>query len=226
VIRTSRICACLVLAVTAGQLVSCAALSSTTKSMHALDAGTPAPSPDRVPARPAATAPAGIPRDRILQVRRVNIAPPFDGLSLVYRAGDGTYVKDYYNEWVAPPEELFTTQLIGYLSASGAFPSVVDDRSTAPHGYALEMSITSLYGDFRDPNHPAAVLSARVYLLDGTGGNRRVAYQDSREISVPVAAASAQQFVVGSGRALGQLLEGVARDLSVFGKTAVVGGGR
>lgn len=153
-----------------------------------------------------------------MQVRRVNIAPPYDGLSLVCRTPGGTYEKDFYNEWAAPPEELFTNQIVQSLGVSGAFPSVVDGRSAAPHRYALETCVTSLYGDFRDPGHPTVVLAARVYLLEDSAAGRRVAYQNHYDISVPLAGASAQQLVVGSGRACGRLVEAMSRDLIAIRK--------
>jgi cholesterol transport system auxiliary component len=170
---------------------------------------------------PAAPAPTAVSREQVLQVRRVNIASPFDGSSLVYRTRGGTYVKDYYSEWVAPPEELLSTALVDWLSSSGPFAAAVDGRSAAPHRFALETSITSLYGDFQDPRNPRAVLDARVYLLDDAGINRNVAYQNQYRISVPLDGASAQQLVLGAGDAYRQLLESIARDLSAQRETGV-----
>lgn len=202
----------LLAAIALGQLVSCSGLGPSGKSLYAIDPGKPAGSLDP---------PAAIAREQTLQVRRVNIAPPFDGLSLVSLAPDGTYAKDVYNEWVAPPEELFSTEMVDWLSASGSFASVVDGRSAVPHRYALETSITSLCGDFHDPRKPRVVLSARVYLLDEAAGHRTVAYQNHYDISTAVTSASAQELVLGSGRAYHQLLESMTQDLSTFGKTGV-----
>jgi len=215
--------ACLIVPILFGQLVSCSSMSATNKNLYALDAGRPTPGPPRdpSPAQPASSSSVGVARDQILQIRRVNISPPYDGLSLIYRKPDGTYAKDYYNEWAAPPEELFCTQQVDFLSASSAFPSVVDGRSAAPHRYELETCITSLYGDFRDAQHPQVVLKARVYLIDDTSGRRNVAYQNYYDISMPLAGASAHEMVLGAGCAYRQLLESIAKDLSSFSKTTV-----
>jgi uncharacterized lipoprotein YmbA len=196
-----------------GALVSCSGLEPAGKSLYALDPGKPTTATSD-PSTSASREPA-------LQVRRVNIAPPFDGLSLVSRTRDGTYVKDFYSEWVAPPEELFSTEMVDWLNTSSVFASVVDGRSAAPHRYALETSITSLYGDFQDPHKPRVVLSARVYLLDEASGSRTVAFQNHYDISTPVAAASADELVRGSGQAYRQLLESMTRDLAAFRKTTV-----
>ena len=211
----------LVVALTFGQLVSCSGMSAPNKSLYALDAGRPIVSAEAVPAREVSSDPAGVLRDQVLQVRRVNIAPPFGGSSLVYRTRGGTYVKDYYNEWVAPPEELLSTELVDWLSLSGPFKTAVDGRSAAPHRFALETSITSLYGDFQDPAKPRVILDARVYLLDDVGGNRHIAYQNRYAVALPLDRASAEQLVLGAGRAYRQLLESIARDLSAHRESVV-----
>ena len=43
--------------------------------------------------------------ERVLGVRRLQIAPPFDGRSLVYRTGEVSYVRDPYAEFLDPPAE-------------------------------------------------------------------------------------------------------------------------
>jgi uncharacterized lipoprotein YmbA len=217
----------IVVAVALGQVVSCTSLSSANKSLYALDiAKTTAGQRDASPARPVSLDQPSVWRSQVLQIRRVNISPPYEALSLIYRTRDGTYVKDHYNEWIAPPEELFTTQLVDYLSSSHAFASVVDGRSAAPHRFALETCITSLYGDFRDPQHPKVVLTARIYLLDESSGKHCVAYQNHFDVTSPLAAASASALVRGIGNAYRQLLESVAQDLSPFNKTAPVADAR
>jgi uncharacterized lipoprotein YmbA len=209
------------------QLVSCAGMSSSNKSLYALDVGkAPAAQRDPSPARAVSLPPSGISRDQVLQIRRVNISPPYDGLSLVYRTNGGTHVKDHYNQWVVPPEELFTTQLVDYLSESHPFASVVDGRSAAPHRFALETCITAFYGDFEDEQSPKAVLGARVYLIDDSAGDRRVAYQKHYDITVPLTAASARGLVRGAGDAYRQLLESITQDLSPFNRTVVAADGR
>jgi uncharacterized lipoprotein YmbA len=202
------------------QLVSCSSMSPANKSLYALDAGRPNAPRDSVPARQASSGVAGVSRDETVQVRRVNIAPPFDGSSLVSRTRGGTYVRDYYNEWVVPPAELFSNQLVDWLSASGPFAAAVDGQSAAPHRYALETSITSLYGDFQDPGKPKVVLAARVYLLDNAAGNR-VAFQNHYAISMPLDGASPRELILGAGRAYRELLESITRDLTTYRRTDV-----
>ena len=218
-IRSALACF-VVTAISLGQLTSCASMKPVDKSLYALDPGRPiaavTPPGDPLNARQISGPPACLAHDQVVQVCSVNIARPFDGTSLIYRTAGGGYVKDYYSEWVAPPEELFTTQMVNWLSASGPFAAAVDARSAASHRYSLEACITSIYGDFQDPRKPRVVLTARLCLIDDTAGALNVAYQNHYDISIPLAGASAEQLVLGSGRAYRQLLESMTQDLFAF----------
>jgi uncharacterized lipoprotein YmbA len=202
-------------------LFSCTHASGPAKGLYALDAGQPAEMRAATRALHASMPAAGIPAEQIVEVRRVSIAEPFDGPALIYRTPGGTYVKDYYNEWVAPPEELLSTQLVNWLGASGPFASAVGARSAVPHRFALEVSVTNLYGDFQDHAKPAVVLGARAYLIDEASNGRTVVCQGQYDVTVPLPKASAQEMVAGSGRAYRQLLEALSKDLAAHRPAAV-----
>ena len=209
------------LLIVAGSSAGCSSHDPSPKSLYAIDPGKPTAARDDA-VRAGWPVAAGGTADRVIEIRRVNIAPPFDGQSLTFRARDGTYVKDGYNQWVAPPEELLSTQLADWLSASGPFASVVDPRSSAPHRWALETCITSLYGDFQNPRQPRVILRARLYLLEtaGDSGGERIAYQNHYDITLPLEKASPQELVQGSGRVYRQFLESLTHDLSAFREQA------
>jgi ABC-type uncharacterized transport system auxiliary subunit len=202
---------CVFIAVACAAMMSCSS-TRPAANLYAPDLGRPAVTQQMTPA-------ATVPRDHVLLVRRVIIAPPFDAPSLVSRKPDGTYARDYYNQWVAPPETLFSTESVHWLNASGPFASVIDGRSTAPHRYALEISITSLYGDFQDSVRPKVVMNAHVYLIDDASRDRAIAYQKQYDVAVPVTSASAQELVLGSRRAYRQFLESMSSDLTIARQT-------
>ena len=56
--------------------------------------------------------------DRVLGIRSLRIAPPFDGRSLVYRTGEFSYVRDPYAEFLDPPEEEMMAPVRGWLEWS------------------------------------------------------------------------------------------------------------
>jgi uncharacterized lipoprotein YmbA len=226
-LRTHLLLAALTLI--AAQSSGCASHDPSPTSLYALDPGKPTVVRD-ASAREAAEAGGrgAISPDRVIEIRRVAIAPPFDGVALTFRTHDGTYVKDAYNQWVAPPEELFSTEMTDWLAAAacaggegGAFASVIDPRSAAPHRWALETSITSLYGDFQNRNEPRVILRARVFLLDKAAGSGRIAYQNRYDITLPLESASPHELVRGTSRAYREFLESITRDLWSYRKADV-----
>ena len=204
-----------ILIVVLGNIAACSS-SSANRTLYALDPGRPEELHAPSPVQPASFRQASVGREQVLQVRQVNVAPPFNGPALVYRTPGGAYAKDYYNQWVVSPQEMLSTELVDWLSASGPFEFAVDGRSAVPHRFALETNITSLYGDFQDPQHPKVVLAARFYLLDDSAGSRRIASQGRYEVTIPLARASAQELVLGAGRAYRQLLESMTQDLQAL----------
>src|ERR1700739_3358630 len=67
----------------------------------------------------------GAPEGRVLSIRTLQIAPPFDGRSLVYRTGDFSYQRDPYAEFLSSPAEELVPSISGILSADGCFSAVV-----------------------------------------------------------------------------------------------------
>jgi uncharacterized lipoprotein YmbA len=123
----------------------------------------------------------------ILRVRRFLAAPQFEGRGLVYRTGEWQYESDFYHEWFAAPSALVTQQVQSWMAASGLFQHVLDPASALEETQAMEGTIAELYGDYRDPSAPKAVLAIRVRLTsENPGGFRIVFAQDYRQtVTVP-----------------------------------------
>jgi ABC-type uncharacterized transport system auxiliary subunit len=100
-----------------------------------------------------------------LLIRRVTVAVPFDSQSFIYRTGELSYERDPYADFLVAPSEAVDAALRGYLQESGAFQAVVEPGSALTPSLQLEAEIEQLYGDFRNPTAPAAVLqiSFRFY---------------------------------------------------------------
>ena len=81
-------------------------------------------------------------------------------------------------------------------------------------------------GSERSGNFGVTVRAERVYLIDDTASSRSVSFQNHYDISAPVADASAQQLVLGGGRAYRQLLESLTQDLFAFRKTVLAADAR
>jgi len=107
--------------------------------------------------------------DRALGIRLLQIAPPFDGRSLVYRTGDFTYVRDPYAEFLDSPADEMMAPVRGWLRKEG-FAAVVESGSALTPNTLVEIHVTQLYGDFRRSHPPAAVVTLRLLLLEAPNG--------------------------------------------------------
>ena len=80
--------------------------------------------------------------------------------------------------------------------------------------YDLTLAVNSLYGDFRDPAAPQAVLNMQALFIGlARGQGRTVLFQRDYSQRVPIADHSAQACVEGMNRALETILAQLETDL-------------
>ena len=106
----------------------------------------------------------------VLAIRTLTIASPFDGRAFVYRTGDFSYVRDPYAEFISPPAQLLAPQIGQLLVQTGHFSALVRPDGAVHPDQLAEISISQLYGDFRDHAHPRAVLTLQFTLLSAIHG--------------------------------------------------------
>ncbi|HEY1790087.1 MAG TPA: ABC-type transport auxiliary lipoprotein family protein [Verrucomicrobiae bacterium] len=153
------------------------------------------------------------PGDCVLGIRSLQIAPPFDGRALVYRTGDFSYERDPYAQFLSSPAQEMTASISGILSADGCFRSVVEMGSAARSDALVEIDISQLYGDIRQPGAPCAVLAMQVVFVKATNGlPGGVILQRSYSRRIPVKTATAAAFMKGWNEALDEILADVASD--------------
>ena len=149
----------------------------------------------------------------VLAVRPVEVSPLFAGQALVYRTGPNTYETDPYAGFLVAPGEALGIPIRAYLANSGMFASVVQPGGLQTADQVLQANVTELYGDFRQPGRPAAVMSLRM-VLAGAGGN--VILQKDYSCSVPLKVNTAAAVVAGYDQALGEIMEQVAADVAAM----------
>lgn len=142
-----------------------------------------------------------------VRVEPVRIAPPFDGRSLVYRTGEVAFNRDYYNVFIAPPDELATAELIRMLSDSGVFKRVSGVASASSADVTLECMVTDLYADERDAQKPVAVCIAKIRRLKNEGGGTAVLSDQTFEATVPITSNSGAGIAEALGRAFGSTVQ-------------------
>ena len=152
--------------------------------------------------------------DRVLGIRSLRIAPPFDGRSLVYRTGEFSYVRDPYAEFLDPPEEEMMAPVRGWLSRADGFSEVLNAGSALKPNTIVEISVTQLYGDFRRPEHPCAVVTMHLVFFEARNGvPTKPILQQEYSRNMPVTAPSAAALMEGWNQAFDGIFAEVASDL-------------
>lgn len=159
-------------------------------------------------------APAKQMTDSGLRVRRLRIAPPYDGRSFVYKVGESRYKTDYYNGFVTSPDHLLTGELTQWLAETKLFAAVVGSTGEADHRYVLDGSVSELYGDYTDANAPKATMKARFFLLDDSQAQTRIVFQKTYRKTAPLNEANPEALATGLGAAYREILTDLTADIS------------
>ena len=103
----------------------------------------------------------------VVAVKKVEVAPAFDGRALVYRTGEHRLERDPYASFAAPPGDLLTGAVRGYLR-NAAFARDVVEQGGAPRADLLvEVHAAEISGDLRQADHAAAILRLRFLVTAG-----------------------------------------------------------
>lgn len=158
--------------------------------------------------------PEGVPDQRVLGVRSLQIAPPFDGRSLVYRTGENTYVRDPYAEFLEPPAEELISPVRAWWRHSGDFGTVAEPGSALKPDRLVEINISEFYGDFRQPQHPEAVFDIRFVFFEATNGvPGKTIFGQEYKRRIPLSTPTAAALMAGWNTALSEILVEVSSDL-------------
>lgn len=153
--------------------------------------------------------------DRVLGVRTLQIASPFDGRSLIYRTGEFSFERDPYALFLGLPADGLVAPVCGLLRTAGCFSAVVGPRnlSTAKSDALVDITINQLYGDIRKPEGPAAVLALQVTFFEATNGlPGKVILQRNYSRRIPLNSATASALMAGWNQALVGIFAEVASD--------------
>jgi ABC-type uncharacterized transport system auxiliary subunit len=163
---------------------------------------------------PAIAATNVVASDRVLGIRNLQIAAPFEGRSLVYRTGEFSYVRDPYAEFLEPPAEELMFPLRELLRSEGGFITVVEPGGASKPDTLAEISVNQLFGDFRQPKHPAAILTIRFVFFDATNGiPGKVIFQRVYARSIPLGEPTAAALMAGWNEALTGIVAEVCSDI-------------
>jgi cholesterol transport system auxiliary component len=148
----------------------------------------------------------------ILEIRTLQVTPPFNGRSLIYRTGESDYQCDPYAEFLAPPAEGLPGPVSEMLRGDGF--NVVQPGSAVRPDIIAEISITQLYGDIREPESPYAVLVMEVTFLDATNGlPGKLLFQKNYSGRVGMSSTTPAALMAGWTQALERIMAEATYDL-------------
>ena len=153
--------------------------------------------------------------DGVLALRSCAVSPLFESRAFVYRTGAEAYEQDPYAGFMVSPNNALAIPVRGYLRNSGVFRDVVEPGSLVQPDRLLEVQVSELYGDFRSPGKPAAVLSLQfVFFRSGSGTSPAVFLDKDYSRRIPLAENTAARVVAGWNQALAEIMTEVAADLA------------
>jgi uncharacterized lipoprotein YmbA len=149
----------------------------------------------------------------VLGLKKLEVASPYEARSLVYRTGDFTYARDPYAAFLDSPEQELLAPLRAGLCSQGDFSAIVEMASPLKPDVLVEANVPQLYGDFRQPASPRAVLTIRFTFYTATNGIAgEPLFQKEYSRSLPLDAPTAAALMKGWNQALTEIVADVLSD--------------
>jgi len=157
---------------------------------------------------------ANTPRPGTLKIGTIAVASQFRGKALLYRETDLKYEADFYNEFLVAPSAMLTESAGAWLAAARVFDDVLPSSANANGDYVLEGFVSELYGDYRDAAKPAAVLTAKFFLIDNRSLNSVPVWQTELTQRVALSGRGSDALAAGFSSAWAAILSDLARQLT------------
>jgi uncharacterized lipoprotein YmbA len=162
------------------------------------------------PAAQSTDSPGGV----VLALARVEVAPPYSGMSLVYRTGEHGLGRDPYARFAAPPAWLLTAAIRGYLLNADFVRDVVAPGAGTRSQAMVEVAVSKLEGVLR-PGGSSAVLTLRLRVFfdpAGAGGLSEILLKTYSK-TMPIPRSTAKDIVNGWNQGLAEIMAEFQRDL-------------
>ena len=164
-------------------------------------------------ANPSSANPNG---NETLEVSNIRISPRYADRSFIYRISESGYESDFYNQFLVSPSSLITEEVRKALTGSQVFKYVISATNQSQPSYVLEGTVNALYGDFRNPNSPRAVLEMEFFLTSEVPGNPGILMQRRYAKSLPLTGRTPESLIKGWNEALEEILNSLVTDLKAI----------
>ena len=163
---------------------------------------------------PPAPQSTGSPGGVVLALARVDVAPPYSGMSFVYRTGEHGLGRDPYARFAAPPAWLLTAAIRGYLINADFVRDVVAPGTGTRSQATVEVAVSKLEGELR-PGGSSAVLTLRLRVFSdpgGTDGPSEILLKTYSK-TMPIPRSTAKDLVNGWNQGLAEVMAEFQADL-------------
>ena len=151
---------------------------------------------------------------RVVCIRPLRVAAPFDNRSLIYRVGDFSYSADPYAEFLESPADSLRPPIRSWMRQSDLFQTVIEPGSALRPNTMAEITVLELYGDYRDPRNPAAVLTLQFAMLTAPEGiPEKLAFEKEYSRRILLTKRTPDALMSGWKDALNQILVQFGSDL-------------
>ena len=157
--------------------------------------------------------PSNSPGNGVLQIANIRVSPRYEDKGFVYRTSGSSYESDFYNQFLVSPAALLGEELRKGLAQSQIFRHVINASSQLEPTHVLEGVVDALYGDFRDPGAPKAVLEMEFFLRKESPSKADIVAARRYAKSVAVNGRSPEALVKGWNEALDAILASLLADL-------------
>jgi len=164
---------------------------------------------EAAPAAPLVPAP----RFAAIKVRSCRALPPFDSRAFIVRRAAAETVEDYYNGWLAAPQDLVRAQAGRRLEQTGLFEAVRDAYAATRAPLALEITVSELCLDFSG-DRPAAAVTLRYTVIDDRAPAFTALFSAERAGRAPFDADDPSAPALAFGQALSQALAALEQALA------------
>ena len=136
-----------------------------------------------------------------LRLGVIRVSPLFERMPFVVRTGETTWEEDHYHGYFAAPAVLLRESLADWLGAAGVYAQVVGQDHRGITDRVLDLEVTALHFDLRDPAAPAAVFDLTFGLYDQEAIVRIARQRGPLAVSEPASGADADALLAAMGRA-------------------------
>lgn len=157
--------------------------------------------------------PSNPPGNGVLQIANIRVSPRYEDKGFIYRTSGSGYESDFYNQFLVSPAALLGEELRKGLAQSQIFRHVINASSQLEPTHVLEGVVDALYGDFRDPGAPKAVLEMEFFLRKESASKADIVAARRYAKSVAVNGRSPEALVKGWNEALDAILSSLVADL-------------